>query len=61
MDLYSRHTLKNQIYDIRQNEQLRMKYWNHNLRTAFEYNLDDEDHLISLIPAVLHLSSIAIA
>ena len=44
MDLYSRHTLKNQIYDIRQNEQLRMKYWNHNLRTAFEYNLDDEDH-----------------
>lgn len=22
-----------------------MKYWNHNLRTAFEYNLNDKDHL----------------
>ena len=45
MNLYSKHTLKNQVYDIRQNEQLRMKYWNHNLRTAFEYNLNDKDHL----------------
>ena len=44
MDLYSRHTLKGEIYDIRQNEQLRMKYWNHNLRTAFEYNLNDKDN-----------------
>ena len=36
MDLYSKHTLLGQIYNIEQNEQLRSKYWNHNLRTAFE-------------------------
>lgn len=42
IDLYSRHTLKNQVHNIRQNEQLRSKYWNHNLRTAFEYNFNDK-------------------
>lgn len=44
IDLYSRHTLKNEVYDIRQNEQLRSKSWNHNLRTAFEYNLSDKSN-----------------
>ena len=41
IDLDSRHALKNERYDISQNEQLRSKYWNHNFRTAFEYNFND--------------------
>lgn len=45
MDLYSRHTLQGQIHDIVQNEQLRSKYWNHNLRTAFEYNFNDKNNI----------------
>ncbi|WP_455584391.1 TonB-dependent receptor domain-containing protein [Bacteroides sp.] len=45
IDLYSKHTLENKVYDIRQNEQLRNKYWNHNLRTAFEYNFDDKSNV----------------
>lgn len=45
IDLYSRHTLKDKVYGIRQNEQLRSKYWNHNLRTAFEYNFNDRNNL----------------
>ena len=45
IDLYSKHTLKGEIYDIRQNEQLRSKYWNHNLRTALEYNPNDRNTL----------------
>ena len=45
IDLYSRHTLKGELYDITQNEQLRSKYWNHNLRTAFEYNFDDKNNI----------------
>lgn len=43
MDLYSKHTLAKQIYHIRQNEQLRSKYWNHNLRTTFEYNFNEKN------------------
>lgn len=45
IDLYSKHMLKDQIYDINQNEQLRSKYWNHNLRTAFEYNFNDKSNI----------------
>lgn len=45
MDLYSRHTLQGQVHDIVQNEQLRSKYWNHNLRTAFEYNFNDKNNI----------------
>lgn len=45
IDLYSRHTLKGVRYDIDQNEQLRSKYWNHNLRGAFEYNFDDKNNI----------------
>lgn len=48
IDLDSRHTLKNERYDISQNEQLRSKYWNHNFRTAFEYNFND-NHTINVI------------
>lgn len=42
IDLYSKHTLNDRVYDIRQNEQLRSKYWNHNLRTALEYNFNEK-------------------
>lgn len=45
IDLYSRHTLKDTVYNIRQNEQLRSKYWNHNLRTALEYNVNDKNNI----------------
>lgn len=45
MDTYSKHTLNGQVHDIRQNEQLRSKYWNHNLRTAFEYNFNDKSDI----------------
>ncbi len=45
IDLYSRHSLKGQVYNIRQNEQLRTKYWEHNLRTAFEYNFDNKNNI----------------
>ena len=48
IDLDSRHTLKNERYDISQNEQLCSKYWNHNFRTAFEYNFND-NHTINVI------------
>ncbi len=45
MDLYSRHTLQGQVHDIVQNEQLRSKYWNHNFRTAFEYDFSDKNNI----------------
>lgn len=45
IDLDSRHTLKDKLYHITQNEQLRSKYWNHNLRTAFEYNFNDKSNI----------------
>lgn len=45
IDLYSKHTLKDRVYDIRQNEQLRSKYWNHNLRTALEYNFNEKNNI----------------
>ena len=48
IDLDSRHTLKNERYDISQNEQLRSKYWNHNFRTAFEYNFNN-NHTINVV------------
>lgn len=45
IDLDSRHTIKDKLYNITQNEQLRSKYWNHNLRTAFEYNFNDKNNI----------------
>lgn len=45
MDLYSRHTLQGRVYEIEQNEQLRSKFWNHNFRTSFEYNLNDKNSI----------------
>ncbi|WP_059025565.1 outer membrane beta-barrel family protein [Gabonibacter massiliensis] len=45
IDLYSKHTVKDKVYDIRQNEQLRGKYWNHNFRTALEYNFNVKNNI----------------
>lgn len=45
IDLDSKHTLKDKLYRITQNEQLRSKYWNHNFRTAFEYNFNDKSNI----------------
>ena len=45
IELDSKHTLKDKLYNITQNEQLRSKYWNHNFRTAFEYNFNDKNNI----------------
>lgn len=45
MNIYSKHTLKDRIYEINQNNRISTKYWNHNLRMAFEYNFDDKNNL----------------
>lgn len=45
IDLYSKHLLKDKLYNIRQNEQLRSKYWSHNLRTAFEYSFNEKSSM----------------
>ncbi|WP_455673160.1 TonB-dependent receptor domain-containing protein [Phocaeicola sp.] len=45
MYIYSKHTLKDQTYEINQNNRISTKYWNHNLRTAFEYNFNDKNNI----------------
>lgn len=45
MNIYSRHTLKGQIYEINQSNRITSKSWSHNLRTAFEYNFNDKNNL----------------
>lgn len=45
IDLDSKHTLNDELHNIIQNEQLRSKYWNHDLRAAFEYNFNDKNNI----------------
>lgn len=45
MILNSQHALNDKVYDIFQNEQLRSKYREHNIRTAFEYNFNEKTRL----------------
>lgn len=45
MNIFSKHTLKDRIYEINQNNRISTKYWNYNLRMAFEYNFDDKNNL----------------
>lgn len=45
IDLYSRHTLKGKVHDIRENQQIRSTCWNHQLTGAFEYNFSDRHTL----------------
>lgn len=44
-DLFSRHTLSDNVYEITQNEKLSSKSWMHNIRTALEYNINKKNHL----------------
>lgn len=45
IDLDSKHTLKEELHHILQNEQLRSKYWKHDLRVAFEYNFNNKNNI----------------
>ena len=45
IDLDSKHTLKDELHHIIQNEQLRSKYWKHDLRVAFEYNFNNKNNI----------------
>ena len=45
IDLDSKHTLNGELHNIIQNEQLRSKYWKHDLRAAFEYNFNDKNNI----------------
>ena len=45
IDLDSKHTLKGELHNIIQNEQLRSKYWKHDLRAAFEYNFNNKNNI----------------
>lgn len=44
-ELFSKHTLDDKVYEITQNEKLSTKSWKHNVRTALEYNINEENHL----------------
>ncbi|WP_308757235.1 outer membrane beta-barrel protein [uncultured Bacteroides sp.] len=44
-DLFSRHALNNNVYEITQNEKLNSKSWMHNVRTALEYNINEKNRL----------------
>lgn len=45
MQLHSKHTLHDQVYDINEPNRITGKYWNHNLRTALEYNLNEKNYI----------------
>ncbi len=45
MNLFSRHTLGDKVYEITQNEKLSTKSWTHNVRTALEYHFNEKNHL----------------
>ncbi len=45
IDLDSKHTQKGELHNIIQNEQLRSKYWKHDLRAAFEYNFNNKNNI----------------
>ena len=46
MNVYSKHTLEDGVHEINQNNRISTKYWNHNLRAAFEYNFDDKNNIV---------------
>ena len=53
IDLDSKHTLKDEPHHIIQNEQLRSKYWKHDLRVAFEYNFNNKNNINVAYTAVI--------
>ena len=45
MQLLSKHTLGDNVYDISQHEKNISKSWVHSVRAALEYNIDKKNHL----------------
>lgn len=45
LDMYSRHTLKDKVYDIQQDQAVRGKRWTHNFRTALDWKMSKKDKL----------------
>lgn len=45
MQLHSKHTLHDQVFDINEPNRITGKYWEHNLRTALEYNLNEKNYM----------------
>lgn len=45
IDLYSRHTLKQQVYDIQQYQDIRSRNWKHNVRTALDWHISKDNSL----------------
>lgn len=45
MNIYSKHTLKEEVYEINQNNQISSNYWDHNLRAALEYNFNNNSNI----------------
>lgn len=44
-DTYSRHTLEDKVYDIRQHNDIDRKGITHNVRTGAEYKFNDDSHI----------------
>ena len=45
LDLDSRHTYQNKLYEIIQDNKIAQKRWNHNIRSAFEYNFSEKSNI----------------
>ena len=45
MQMHSKHTLGDKVYDIGQHEKNTSKSWGHNVRAALEYNINKKNHL----------------
>lgn len=44
-DLFSKHTLNDQVYEITQNERLSSKRWEHNIRSSLTYNFNEKNNI----------------
>lgn len=45
MNIFSKHTLIDEVSEINQNNRISTKYWSHNLRTVFDYNFGEKSNL----------------
>ena len=52
-ELESKHSLQEVLHTINQTEKISGKYWEHNLRTAFDYKFDDQNALHLAYTAML--------
>lgn len=44
-EMESHHLLYDKLYDISQTERISSKYWEHNIRTAFDYRINDKNSI----------------